>query len=73
VEVVDQRKVPGVVRIDFLAMLAFTHGTQQPFHTLSVAIFIHSSKLANKGITRFPGVTAVPVTSGISWSSCDGV
>jgi hypothetical protein len=42
-------------------------------HTLSVAIFIHSSKLARSGITRFMGVTAVPATLGMSSCSCDGV
>jgi hypothetical protein len=42
--------------------------------TLSVAIFIHSSKLASKGMTpRFPGVTALPVMSGMSSWSCEGV
>lgn len=40
--------------------------------TLSVAIFIHSSKLASRGMTRFMGVTAVPATSGMS-TSCEGV
>jgi hypothetical protein len=41
--------------------------------TLSVAIFIHSSKLASKGMTRDPGVTAVPVMSGMSSWSGEGV
>jgi len=42
-------------------------------HTLSVAIFIHSSKLASNGMTRFMGVTALPATPGMPSWSCDGV
>ena len=38
-----------------------------------MAIFIHSSKLASSGMTRFPGVTAVPVISGMPSGSWEGV
>jgi hypothetical protein len=76
VKVVDQGKVPRVVGIDFLAWSVLLNRLKYVvlYPTLSVAIFIHSSKLASSGMTRFIGVTAVPATSGMSWSwSCDGV
>ena len=67
-EIINERKVPRVLRIDFLfsssalaAVWPLMPGGFRDTRTLSVAIFIHSSKFANMG-TLFIGVTAVPVT-----------
>jgi hypothetical protein len=47
-EIINQCKVPTIRRIDFLALLHHSGYTR----TLSVAIFIHSSKLARIGTFR---------------------
>jgi hypothetical protein len=59
-EVVYESEVPRIGRIDFLRVLAFAC-TASLGLTLSVASFIHSSKLASMG-TLFIGVTALPLT-----------
>jgi len=74
VKVVNQSEVPRIGRIDFLFIVSTRLcPVYKILRTLSVAIFIHSSKFASRGMTRFIGVTAVPVTSGMGSWLFDGV
>lgn len=69
-EVVNESKVPRVGCIDFLRLVRpALRKISRLRLTLSVAIFIHSSKFARMGIL-FIGVTAAPATCIIAPSSC---
>ncbi len=73
-KVVYKRKVPGIGRIYFLASSAVPNHQYAGLseRTLSVAIFIHSSKFASIG-TLFTGVTLLPVAKTSPSFSFPGV
>ena len=65
-EIIYQGKIPRVCGVYFLVQISQVRARQRQRLTLSVAIFIHSSKFARIG-TRFMGVEPLPATMAIPW------